>query len=196
MKKLLLLAMVLLGTAVQAQVKFTPGLRAGVNFAKISDTDLDYRTDFFAAAAAGIRFTKVYTLQPEIGYSRQGAKGDYSFNGPSGLERDNINIKLSYVTFTLINKFTIADRLSLMVGPTLDILVERSPYTEEDADVGITAGIGCKLADGLGVEFRIKKGFVTAISDGPYTDDTAFFEVDQASNFVMQLGLTYTFNLK
>lgn len=197
MKKLLTLIVLFGAAAVYAQPKFAPGIRGGVNFAKISDTDLGFKQDFYAGAFAGVRFNKVYTLQPELNYSRQGAEGDYSYVDEFGdTQTQNIDISLQYISFGIMNKFTFADRVSIIVGPTFDFLVENNYPVRNDMDFGISGGVGCRIVDGLGIEFRIKKGFVSTIDDQAFTDSTGFFEVDQTSNLALQLGLTYTFNTK
>lgn len=196
MKRLFTLLVLFAGIVAYAQPKFAPGLRAGVNFAKISDTDIGYKTDFYVGGFAGIQFNKVYTLQPEINYSRQGAEGDYEFDNNGTIETAHADISLQYISLGVINKFTFADRVSIMIGPTFDLLVDNNVETESDTDVAITGGMGCRIADGLGAEFRIKKGFANTIGDGAFTDSTGFFEVDQTSNLVLQLGLSYTFNIK
>lgn len=197
MKRLLTLLVLFAAAAVaHAQPKFAPGLRAGVNFAKISDTDLEYKTDFYVGGFAGIQFNKVYTLQPEINYSRQGAEGDYEYDNNGTIETAHADISLQYISLGVINKFTFVDRVSIMVGPTFDLLVDNNAETESDVDIAITGGVGCRIAGGLGVEFRIKKGLLNTIGDTAFTDSTGFFEVDQASNLVLQLGLSYTFNIK
>ncbi|RYZ75421.1 MAG: PorT family protein [Proteobacteria bacterium] len=198
MKKLFTFVVLCIASIAFAQPKFAPGFRGGVNFSKISDTDLDFKTDFYVAGFAGVKFTNVYTLQPELGYSRQGTKGDYEFYNGFEDETASIDISLSYLSLTIMNKFTFADRVSVMIGPHLDFLLDNSDNVRiaNDADVGITAGVGCLLVDGLGIEFRVKKGFVSTIDNDVFTDNTGFFEVDQASNLALQLGLTYTFDVK
>lgn len=196
MKKLLPIILMFAAVAAYAQPQFKPGIRGGVNFAKISDTDLGFKTDFYAGAFAGVKFNKVYTLQPELMYSRQGAEGDYEWDNNGVMETAHADISLSYLSIGIINKFTLADRISIVIGPAVDILVDNNIEVRNDGDFGIIGGLGCRLIDGLEVEFRIKKGFVSTVDDSAFTDNTGFFEVDQTSNLVLQLGLSYSFNVK
>ncbi|MEZ0130174.1 hypothetical protein AB9T88_10605 [Flavobacterium sp. LBUM151] len=62
----------------QAQVTFRPGIQAGINISKITDSGLDSKTDFYIGAFGALKLSKFYTLQPEITYSKQGGKGTAS----------------------------------------------------------------------------------------------------------------------
>ncbi|RZJ66835.1 MAG: PorT family protein [Flavobacterium sp.] len=198
MKKLFTLVVCLCAAVAFAQPSFAPGIRGGVNFSKISDTDLGFKPDFYASVFTGVKFTQYYTLQPEFGYSRQGAKGDFEYDNGSSIQTEDIDISLQYFSIGIINKITFVDRVSILVGPTVDFLVDNSDNVniKNDTDVGLTLGVGCRLVDQLGIEFRVKKGFVSTLDDDVFTDSAGFFEVDQTSNLVLQLGLTYTFNIK
>lgn len=53
MKNLFLtLAFIVVSTTVFSQVTIKPGVRAGANFANITNTDLDDKTDFYIGAFA------------------------------------------------------------------------------------------------------------------------------------------------
>lgn len=52
MKTLLLtLVLAVIGTTAFSQIEFNPGVRAGANFANITNTDFDSKTDFYIGAA-------------------------------------------------------------------------------------------------------------------------------------------------
>ena len=124
MKKYLLFAFILLCTyTAAAQVTFKPGVRGGVNFARLTNTDLDTKTDFYLGAFGALKLSRFYTMQPEIGYSRQGAQGEFvyydSYSDIYYLEE--ADIKLEYITLSFINKFTLTDAFNVHVGPTFDI---------------------------------------------------------------------------
>jgi hypothetical protein len=205
MKNFLIASFLLVAAVANAQVKFKPGFRAGVNFAKVTETNLDYRTDFYAGAFAGIQFNKVYTLQPEIGISNQGSQGELSYSqdlynqdtgeylGTTTVKQD-INIKLNYFTFTALNKFTIKDKVVFMVGPTFDFILNHNERTESDVDLGVTAGVGYTTPFGLTIEARVKKG-VADVIEYDYDDDSYLFE-DYNTNLVFQIGVSYAFDLK
>ena len=199
MKKTLLSVIVLICslTAV-AQVTIKPGVRGGINFARLTNTDLDTKTDFYFSAFGALKLSRFYTMQPEIGYSRQGAEGTMTYydSFEDIYYTENLNVKLEYVTLTFINKFTLTDSFNIHVGPTFDIGANtRSEYVD-DIDLGITAGIAYTLPFGLAVEARIKKGLVDVMDDYYYNDNDYYYGDDNVnSNIVFQVGLSYSFDV-
>jgi hypothetical protein len=201
MKKALLFGSLFLAViTANAQVTFKPGLRAGANLSKITNTDFDYKPGFYISAFGALKLTKFYTLQPEVGYSSQGTKGDLSFNRNGRDWTESADISLDYVTFSLINKFTLTDAINVHVGPTFDIGTNTKDNMDDDVDVGVTAGIGYTFPFGLAIEARVKKGFVDVIDDYYYTNEEGYsdyydYNGDVNSNLVFQLGVTYSFDV-
>lgn len=196
-KTLFLLAFIVSGLSF-AQVTFNPGIRAGANFSHFTNKDQWYsywddysygneakmdfktKTDFYLGLFGNIRFAKFYALQPEINYSRQGAKLDTNINNWNGQ-----TITASYLIFQLVNKFYF-NRFNVHFGPTLEFLVEQKNFdAENEIDLGITAGLGFDITDNFGIEARVKKGFIPVYS----------FNNDH-SNVTFQAGVYYTFNMK
>jgi hypothetical protein len=196
-KTLFLLAFIVSGLSF-AQVTFNPGIRAGANFSHFTNKDQWYsywddysygneaqmdfktKTDFYLGLFGNIRFAKFYALQPEINYSRQGAKLDTNINNWNGQ-----TITASYLVFQLVNKFYF-NRFNVHFGPTLEFLVEQKNFdAENEIDLGITAGLGFDITHNFGVEARVKKGFIPVYS----------FNNDH-SNVTFQAGVYYTFNMK
>lgn len=186
-----------------AQVKFMPGVRGGVNFSSITDTDLDGKTDFYLGGFAAIQLSRVYTLQPEISYSRQGADGDITNYDPI-LEEDAtryFDIELNYVSLALINKFTLLKSFNVHFGPFLDILAGGKTNNDANADIGFTTGIGYTAPFGLTLEARVKIGAAEAADTAELTNyydgKTEFFNYDgNGNNFLLSVGLAYSFDLK
>lgn len=198
MKKLILLILAFAGTFAMAQVTFNPGIRAGVNFARFTkgdsnggwnyyndpyysnnNTDFKTKVDFYIGFQGNIRFAKMYALQPEINYSRQGSKVEWTDNSNV---RHTDDLSVSYVGFHLVNKFYM-DKFNIHVGPTLEFQVEERNFnTENEADLGALLGAGYDITPNIGVEARIKKGFVPVAYSG-----------DNHSNVTVQAGIYYTF---
>lgn len=195
MKKITLLLLCLTGFfTANAQVTFKPGIRAGVNFATLTQTEFDTRTDFYVGGFGAIKFTRFYTLQPEINYSRQGAgEGSYfdDFNN------NNVNfdkVELNYLSLGLVNRFTFNDQFDVHFGPTFDIQTSSNVRTNSDVDLGLTAGIGYTLPFGLTIEARVKKGIIDVLESDYYYD--GWYVDDYNTNFLFQVGLSYSFSAK
>jgi Outer membrane protein beta-barrel domain len=201
MKKALLLAFfALTAFFANAQVTVKPGIRGGVNFSSLTNSDFDTKTDFYVGTFAAVKLTRFYTLQPEITYSRQGAEGKlyyeyYDSNtGNYVYDQRNVDVELQYIALALINKFTLTDSFNIHVGPTFDIIANSPEYVDTDVDVGITAGLGYTLPFGLTIEARVKKGFVDVMNDYDY-DYSYDGEYGNMTNLVFSVGLSYSFKV-
>lgn len=173
-------------TSVNAQVSFKPGLRTGLNFSHFTQNDNqneDYKSkmDFYIGGYGELKLTKYYTLQPEITYTRQGSK--YEYTG----QTNSTTFNATYLSFALINKFTFNDKFNFHIGPTIDFLVEKERNIDyySDVDLAFLLGLGYNFNSNFGLEARIKKGIV------PVLDYNS-----SQTNVVFSLGVTYTFDLK
>ncbi|SHM42062.1 porin family protein [Chryseobacterium polytrichastri] len=197
MKKTALLLFALFTTLSFAQVTFNPGIRAGANFSHFTNNenqtfywpdspnanmkmDFKTKTDFYIGFLGNIRFAKFYALQPEINYSRQGAKFETNVNNWNGQ-----TLSVSYLGLQLVNKFYF-NKFNVLVGPTLEFVVDKKNFEpDNEIDLGITAGLGYDITKNFGVEARVKKGFVPVYN---------FY--DNHTNVTFQAGVYYTFNMK
>ncbi|MFD2602212.1 outer membrane beta-barrel protein [Flavobacterium suzhouense] len=198
MKKLLLFSMLVFAAfAAEAQVTFKPGLRAGVNFSRITDTNLDGKTDFYVGGFGALKLSRFYTLQPEITYSRQGAKGDaLVYNDIDGsYSPQNVDISIQYISLSALSKFTFNDRFNVHVGPTFDIVANSGRYVYNDVDLGITAGIGYTLPMGLTIEARVKKGIIEPVDSYYFQDNYNYNDDLYATNIVFSVGVSYSFDV-
>lgn len=200
MKKLFIAAVIGLFAFAQAeaQVTFRPGIRGGVNFSHFTKGDggtyYDYytnsyvsarreftsKTDFYLGLYGALKLTKVYTLQPEIDYTRQGA----TYEIPNFADQD---LQVSYLSVAIVNKFTF-NKMNFHLGPTVDVLVENSSNFDPDSDIDLAfqLGLGYDFTKNFGVEARVKRGVIPVLdfSDGNH------------SNVVFSVGGTYTFDVK
>lgn len=198
MKKLYFLLFALFSALSFAQVTFNPGIRVGANISHISDGpayesfyyndnqgyhyganayDIKSKVDFYIGFQANIRFAKFYALQPEIYYTRQGAR--FESQNPAVSSK---TVTLSYVGGAVVNKFYF-EKFNIHFGPTLELLTDyKNIDSPIEADLGLLFGAGYDLTKNIGVEARIKKGFVHINNDN--------------TNVTFQAGVYYTFNLK
>jgi len=188
MKKISLLALIVMtSTMVFAQPpKF--GLKAGLNVATLTDVpglNWSNRIGLHAGALAHIHITPQFAVQPEVVYSGQGAK--YTINGEEhtlGLDYINIPVQLQYM---FDNGFRI------QTGPQLGLLINTKDkvngqnsqfFSSEDfksTDVSWTFGLGYLTYSGLGIDGRYNLG-LTNINDAG---------ANSLKNNVFQVGLFY-----
>ncbi|WP_456439653.1 outer membrane beta-barrel protein [Psychroserpens sp.] len=199
MKNLFLaFAFITISTTAFSQIKVRPGVRAGANLASLSNTEYDTKTDAYFGAFASVQFGHLYTLQPEINYSRQGAKSNVS-----GID----DIEVQYVGFTLANKFAPFKDIGVhaIIGPTINIKVGDNIRGDAEVfDFLFFGGLGYDFPFGLGIEARYNIGFIDILGntfdfvdddyyeDDYYDDDYDYFE-DGVVNSVFQIGVTYKF---
>jgi len=201
MKKLALLLIVLISGFSFGQVTFSPGIRAGLNMAKFTESDsglynwfdddyddsfypyyqkeeTDFLADFYIGFFGNIRFAKFYALQPELNYSRQGSK--------IKLGNENYSPKVSYFSFQLVNKFYF-NKFNIHVGPSIDFALAHKGFEiSNNVDLGFLLGVGYDITKNFGVEARVKKGII----------EVAYSGDENRTNVLLQAGVYYTFNMK
>jgi hypothetical protein len=216
-KKFFIACIAILGFAsAQAQFSMKPGIRAGLNFSRFSSSDTSVKTDFFVGGTVALKFNKLYTLQPEISYSRQGAKVDIYYQSfdpvydPYISQRTGAKLSLDYVTLGIINKFTFGKGFQVMVGPSLDFKVYdnfavNNTQTPIDFDLSIVAGIGYAFPNGITIDARLKGGVIDIfgydnyVTTDSYYNNNGHYSYDEFQNIlneVIQLGVSYSFDLK
>lgn len=200
MKKIIFLFIILISSLSFAQVTFTPGIRGGANFAKFTENDgglynwfeasdeywaneekvkTSYIADFYVGVFGNIRISKLYALQPEINYSRQGSIMKTS--------TQEVKSELSYLSLQAVNKFYFHN-LNLHAGLSIDILISDKnfdPY-KKNTDLGVLVGLGYDITKNFGIEARFKKGLISQIKTTS----------EDQTNLLFQTGIYYTFNTK
>lgn len=160
MKKLLIVCALFFGfTSVQAQ-EIDLGIKAGANFASVSDAkDLDNKTGFRAGAFFGLKYDNI-GIQPELIYSEQGGESGNDFG----------DFELNYVNIPVMFKYyIIGDIINVQVGPQFgfvvnDDLPDASDVESKDFDLSGAAGIGVEVPFGFRLEARYNFG-LTDIAD-------------------------------
>lgn len=212
MKKLIIALFMVMGIAqsLKAQVTLKPGIRAGVNFSKLTNYDTDFKTGFYVGGELAIKFNTLYTLQPELVYSRQGGNsgGQYIYNIDDMLfySDNKIIYTIDYVSLSAINKFHFGTGFHLLVGPSLDFKVndnfENNFYSDGEPigfDFSLVGGFGYSLPNGLSFEARFKQGMVDIYGNNynmnvDQNNNGNYDEVVLNQSF--QLGISYTFDVK
>ncbi len=198
MKKLFILSLLMFCGISQAQVELWLGPKAGVNIANVSDLDGKSLTGVYGGAAFAIKFSERYALQPEMGFSMQGSSEVYNTRE---------DLKLTYFTVGVMNKFYFVEGFHFLVGPEFNFKVndtfsdwlDDGIYDDEGNYVGdlnaqpfdfaLVGGLGYDLPFGLSFEARYKQGLQDVID---------FFNWDDGKsrlNQVIQIGIAYKFHL-
>lgn len=138
MKKITLTALALCAFAfTQAQgVKF--GAKAGANMSNLTGDieDTSMKFGFQAGGFVEVKFTDKWALQPEVLYSLQGAKREYSENdGFEAYDYDS-KLNLSYINIPVMVKFYPVEKFFLEAGPQVGFLISAKSKT----DVSYTSG--------------------------------------------------------
>ncbi len=202
MKKLFLAAFAVFAFAsVNAQeVKF--GAKAGVNLASIGGDaeDADARTSFHVGGVAEIVISDKFSVQPELLFSSQGAKSEYTEDfGEFGSFDVEEKLKLSYLNLPVMAKYYVAEGFSLEAGPQIGFLLSADAEVEVDGeseeedvkdefksiDFGLGFGAGYKLDNGLNFSARYTLGLANIAEDAG--DDFSI------QNNVFQISVGYMF---
>jgi hypothetical protein len=175
-----------------AQVQF--GLKAGANFATLSGPGSEGATskvDFHGGGFAHIPLANSFFLQPELVYSRQGAKA----------ASDGIifNINQSYLNIPVLAKYQHSSGLYGETGPQLGFLLAASVKAEGTSQDVKSSYKSTDFSWAFGVGYMIPS--ISAGIDARYNlglSNIAAQEVSGYSvrNSVFQLGVFYVFGSK
>lgn len=207
MKKALLLLALCVFAKGNAQVSFKPGLKAGYSATTITGYNGDYRNNFYVGTYGLLKLSKVYNMQFEILYLRQGVDNFTSFqsssDGSGGQIMRQTNVPLDYLSLNFVNKFNF-DKFNLFVGPGIDIKVSEqkinaddynSGYYNEiysnnsDIDLTINIGLGYNITEQFGIEARMRQGLIEPI----YGNGSTYNNSSSHQNRSFLIGLNYTF---
>jgi hypothetical protein len=148
MKKIILLIAVLVFRFADAQVvKFGVfGVKFGANFSNIKDSSpaIDGETSsepdskalfgFHIGGFAHIGITEKFAFQPELLYSIEGAKSEFSESDSDFSFSETSKLKLSYINIPLLAKYYATEELFFTVGPQIGILMS----AKSDSELSIT----------------------------------------------------------
>jgi hypothetical protein len=180
-KKLIVAVITLfIGTTAFSQ-EIDLGVKAGVNFSKISDVDnLSNKTGFQAGVFAGIKFTDKVGLQADVLYSQQGAEFDFG------------KFDVNYVNIPIVLKYYLVQGLNVQAGPQFGFVLDDDIYDDsfgvhsvegnaEKSDVSAVVGAGYDFPFGIRVDARYNFGFTDVLKD------------EKSKNNVFSVALGYSF---
>lgn len=185
MKKISLLAVMLVAaTALFAQsVNF--GLKGGLNVSSL--TTMDAKAGYHLGGLAHIHLNSQWAIQPELVYSNQGGK--YTISDGEH------NLNLNYINIPVLFQYMADGGFRIETGPQLGILTDvedrvgdfkTDNFTSSDfknTDVSWVFGLGYVGPHGLGIDARYNAGL---------TNDNDF-GTSVLKNNVFQVGIFYQF---
>lgn len=173
MKKLIVAAITLfVGTTAFSQ-SIDLGVKAGANFANITDASgLSNKTGFQAGVFGGVKFSDKFGIQADILYSQQGAEFDFG------------KFDLDYVNIPIVVKYYLIQGLNVQVGPQFGFVVKDDVYTTsfggnsikantENTDVSGVVGAGYDFPLGIRVDARYNFG-LTDVVEGASNKNSVF----------------------
>ncbi|WP_026629797.1 porin family protein [Dyadobacter alkalitolerans] len=158
MKKLLLAAALLISVQSAFAQKFSIGPKAGLNISNYTGGDIesDALVGYHLGGIINYGFGKVFSLQPEVLFSTQGAKVDNAGN--------KSDFKISYVTVPVMFKFKTNGGFYVEFGPqagfrtSTNIPDQTINNFAKNLDLAAAGGIGYHSPIGLGVGVRYIAG--------------------------------------
>lgn len=179
MKKVLMVLFVFstsLGVSAQG-IDF--GVKAGVNFANLSNAvNFEGRTGFVAGVFVGGKLNDNIGVQADLLYSQQG--GEFEFN----------KFELNYVNVPIVIKYYVSNGFNLQLGPQFGILLDEDTnavsevidnIATNDFDLSGVIGIGYDLPMGIRLDGRYNFGF------------TDVSKTVEGKNSVITLAIGYSF---
>jgi Outer membrane protein beta-barrel domain len=189
MKKTILILSLFIGLMSQAQFKYIPGVRTGLNISSLSYNNEkigDYKKSFFISFVSEFQFNPKFSIIKELSYSIQGA------NNVGFIENEAYDIEQSFISDVILSKIKIKENVNLQAGIFGDFLVNDS--IDFEFDFGLIVGAGYTINNRFDVDLRYKYGLVPVrhYNESSYYGGYYVFNIETNSR-VIQLGITYKF---
>ncbi|WP_196894885.1 porin family protein [Aureivirga marina] len=124
--------------AINAQKKeMSWGVKGGVTITDLVNSDIyggETKVGWTAGLVYEIHLTDRFSIQPEVLYSRQGAKSNYTtpYGGDENVMNEiYTNITLHYINIPVYAKYYIVDGFNVFLGPQFAILADNEIETKE-----------------------------------------------------------------
>jgi hypothetical protein len=185
-------------TIVMAQLLFAQnvqfGLKGGVNISSANDEDLvsdDKVTPvvgYHFGGLAHIHLSPNWALQPEVVYSKEGARVEHPTY--------NATTELKYINIPVLAQYMVGNGFRIQTGPQVGLLVsnkfetpdgiEGDKYDASKANLSWAFGVGYLTNSGFGVDARFNLGLTNQYKEGVYNGA-------ESKGRVGQIGIFYQF---
>ncbi len=180
MKKLIVAVTILFISSTATSQEIDLGIKAGANFANISDVDdFSSKTGFQAGIFAGLKFTDKVGIQADLLYSQQGAKFDAG------------EFDLTYVNVPVVLKYYLVQGLNIQAGPQFGFIVDDNIsdvfgniYEAEKSDVSGILGAGYDFPFGVRLDARYNFGLSDVSNDVDGKNKNNVFSVALGYSFL------------
>lgn len=188
-----LAAVVALGMGANAQtgdVKF--GFKAGYNLANFGGDVENNKalSGFHLGGFVEIPVSEKFAIQPEILYSAQGAKSEYSETYMGYTINYKSELKFDYINIPVMAKYYVMDKLAVMAGPQFGFLVKADANgldvkdEVKKFDFGVGVGANYYFTENIFAGARYNFGLSNISDEG---DDY------KINNQVLQVSVGYRF---
>lgn len=202
-KTILLAAMVIFAfTTVTAQEFVRFGAKGGVNFTNMTSDgfeDRNSRTGFHLGVLAEVPMGTMFSIQPEVLYSTQGADATF----PLGNTQNRSEFRLDYIQVPVLAKIHLfqgrsLEGLSIEVGPSFNFLVndEMNQVTGSPSFTTDSPFSSFEFAGAVGASFNLRGGFfLSARYMQGFTDvfDDDNWDEDAVNNNGFQLSVGFMY---
>ena len=202
MKKILFSAILLATGFVNAQdIKF--GAKLGLNISNFSGDVTDSKSLIGAQIGgfAEITISDKFAIQPELVFSMQGAKTEYSESDIDYSYSEKSKTKLNYLNIPVSAKYNLSEKFSLLAGPQFGILMS----AKEDFDVSETiSGVNDTYSESADVKdfykslvFSFNIGTAYSITENIYVDARYNLGLSRITkSFTDEFGDSYSADIK
>jgi opacity protein-like surface antigen len=206
MKRIYLLLVILLAVNLTNAQKASFGLKGGLNIANLNvsgegSPSMNSVTNFHIGGFVEIMLNKKVSLQPELLYSKQGAKFNQLVDVEGTLYDTSNTLKFSYINIPLMVKYYPDSKFFIEAGPQIGFLtaakieVEVSGFGSGEDDVkdsfnAIDFGLGLGAGYNFTKQFSANIRYNFGISN---TADTEPGDNTEIKNSVFALSLGYRF---
>ena len=166
------------GTLTASAQETSFGVKAGLSLSGFNEdlsADTDAQTGFVAGVLVSINFSDIFSLQPEVLYSQQGANPDRG---------DNTFI-MDYINVPILAKFFFLEGWYGAIGPQFGFSIRADTEDIEGRDdldlddtktfaFAVPVGTGYQLDSGLGLDVRYNVGLTDVFDAGADSYNEAF----------------------
>jgi hypothetical protein len=156
MKKLLivLVAAGLVSTANAQKGSITFGVKAGANFSMFGGDDsdgFDSKIGFNAGGIVNIPVSSMFSVQPEVVFSAEGAKMD--------ADPDDIKYNLGYINIPVLLQYNNPSGFYAETGPQIGLLITAKGKAGDESEDIKDSFKGSNFSWAVGAGFKTKSGF-------------------------------------